>query len=357
MLVYIKTSCIQEILQDISEDDVDSRELIQCELTKEIEELANQHKFYEIIVFTPSLLQNNTNMKRSQYLFDSNRGLTFYIEKEKNFGDLNELLFKELCTKEDHSLALWMVNIKKHSIRMCDVQSFLDKPLSKTCNKDRVHFYVEILSLKNPTMEFQTNKHALIFIKEYDFISGRLIFHTHRYFMLSETVADLQAFIKDHIKYDGDTKNIAIVVEKGAGDQHSCREWEAKHPISKIATKFSDTHSAMVVFEIIDQNRTPKYIQIAFGENSSKPKRESIAQDIENGIHVDVKNDDTDGYYVNQTFSPSSPLSNIVDCISNVQVSIIMYLRTCLKNELYKYILFVFLLPTDRVVAVIAFSC
>lgn len=324
MLAYIKTSCVQEILQDVSEEDVGSRVLIERELTKEIEELANKDKYCEAIVFTQNVLQNITDLKKGQNLFDSNRGLSFHIEKEKKLDDLYELLLTELFAKENYSLALWLVNIKKDSIRMCDTQSYLDEPLNKLCNKDRVHFYVETLPLEHPPLgPFEKNKHALIFIKEYDSMSKRLLFHMHHYFMLNETVADLQAFIKDTISYDGDAESIAIIVEKGIGEQYNCREWEAKHSISKITTKYSDTHAAIVVFEIVDRNDRPKYIRIAFGQKSSKQQDTPSIKEIENGIDVNVKNGDTNEEYLHQPFSPSAQLSDIVRKLSTIQVSVV----------------------------------
>lgn len=323
MLVYIKTSCTQEILQDVSEEDVDTKVLIERELTKEIEELANQYKFYEVIVFTSNVLQNDTNMKSGQNLFDSNRGLRFHIEKEKSLGDLYELLLTELGGTKNHFLTLWLVNIKKDLIRVCDTQSNLDKPLNKMSSKGRIHFYVEILSSEHPSMDpFQKNKHALIFIKEYDSVNKRLIFHTHQYIMLNETVANLQAFIKNAMKYDGDAENIAIIVEKGIGEQHTCREWDAKHPISKIVTKFMDTYLAMVVFEILDKNRRPMYIRFAGAQNPPKQEHAPLIEEIENGIDVTVKNDDTGEEYIQKKFSPCDRLSSIVHSISGIQVSV-----------------------------------
>lgn len=316
MLVYIKTSCVPEILRDVTEADVGNKELIECEITKEIEELANQHRFYEVIVFTSNALQNDKNLKKSKYLFDPNCGHSFFIEKEKDSNDLYKLLLEGFSAK---SLVLWLLNIKKESIRTCDMQSFRDKPLKKLCNKDQVHLYVEPLSFSSEP--FEKSKQALIFIKEYAAVSTRLIFHTHRYFMLKETVADLQAFIKNALGYDGSTANIAIIVEKGSDEQYSCRKCDPKQTISEIATKFQDTHSAMVVFEIIDIGGRSMYIQFTGAKNSSKGGHPSAElKRIENGIDVIVESDVGEGY-VDRQFSPSDLLLDIVESLCAVQVS------------------------------------
>lgn len=318
MLVYIKTSCVQEILQDVSEADVCDMALIERELTKEIEELANQHKFYEVITFTSSMLQNDNKLKKGEYLFDPKRGQSFFIEKEKSLSDLYDLLRNELRTE---SLTLWLLNVKKGVIRMCDMQSLFDKPLNKLCNKDKVHFYAELPSFEDPPKDpFQKNKHTLIFIKEYDPITKRLIFHTHQYFMLSGTVAEIQEFIKYDIRYDGSADDIAIIVEKGIGEQYSCCECDRYQSISKVATKFSDTYSAFVVFEIVNHGRRPKYIQFAGVKNSSKQGQQSVVEEVENGIDVNVKND-TGEEYVQRKYSPSDLLLSVVQYLSTIQVS------------------------------------
>lgn len=321
MLVYIKASSVQEILRDVTEADVCDMAIIECEMTKEVEELANQDRFYEVIVFTTRALQSDMNLKKGKYLFDPKCGLSFFIEKEKDLKDLYDLLLKELHVQ---SLVLWLLNARKKCIRTCDLQSFRDKPLKKLCNKDQVHFYVELASVEDPsTAPFDSGKMAMIFIKEYASLSKRLIFHTHRYFMLKQTVADLQVFIKYETGYDGSPENIAIIVEKGNDEQFSCRDCDPKQLISEIVTKFADTHSAMVVFEVVDINGRSKYLQFAAAVNSSKGGQPSAeVESIENGIQVIVEND-VGEEYVNQQFSPSDQLLNIVECLSSIQVSLV----------------------------------
>lgn len=317
MLVYIKTSCAPEILRDVSEADVGDKALIECEITKELEELANRHRYYEAIVFTSHTLQNAKNLKKGKYLFDPNCGQSFFIEKEKDLNDLYQLLLDAFQVK---SVVLWLLNIRKKSIRSCNLQSFCDKPLKKLCNKDQVHFFVDILPLEDSSMcPIDSNKLALIFIKEYASTSKSLIFHTHRYFMLKETVADLQAFIKNDLGYDISTARIAIIVEKGSDEQYSCRECDPKQSISEICTN----HSAMVVFEIVDYGGRSKFIQCAADKNSPKggsPLAE--AKRIENGIHVSVQNEAGEEY-MDRQFSPSDLLMNIVEKLSAVQVSFV----------------------------------
>lgn len=325
MLVYMKTSIVQQLLREVTEADVGDKTLIEGEITKEIEELANQDRFYEVLVFTSHALQNNINLHRGKYLFDPKCGQPFFIEKEKHLNDLHAVLLEQLRVK---SLVLWLLNVKKKSIRTCDLQSFGDKPLKQLCNKDQVHFYVELSSLEDPstvpfTVPFDSSKMALIFFKEYASMSKRLVFHTVGYFMLKQTVADLQTFIKHYMHYDGSAANIAIIAEKGSDEQCKCRECDPKQSISEIATKFCDTHSAMVVFEFVAIGGRSQYIRNGV-ENSSKGGQASaeVEERIENGIQVSVENDAGEGY-VDRQFSPTDQLLMIVECLSFIQVSFV----------------------------------
>lgn len=322
MLVYIKTSCVQEILRDVTEADVGDKALIECEISKEIEELANQHKFYEVISFTSDALANDSKLKKGKFLFDPKHGQSFFIEKEKNLCDLYNVLVEGLNAQP---LVLWLLNVRKQTIRSCDMESFSEKPLKKLCNKDQVHFFVE----PAPSKPFEKNKQAIIFIKEYVSLSKSLVFHMHHYIMLKATVADLQTVIKDSMVYDGSAANIAIIVEKGCDEQYSCRKCNPRELISEIVTKTQDTHSAMVVFEIVDQivGRS-KYIQITGETNSLKRGQAPAKVDrIENGIDVIVQND-VGEEYVHREFNPSDQLFDIVDYLSQVQVSFV-----CLRYD------------------------
>lgn len=318
VLVYIKTSCIEQILQDISEKDISAKALIECELSKEIEEISNRDKFYEIVVFTPNTLENHVKLKSGRYLFDSRHGLKFYIEKEKTFGDLKKSLIVGLQVDECNSISFWLVNTTRESIYVYDVDLNSAKPIKSACAKDRLHIFVETCQME-PNL--QKNQRALIFIKEYDSKRNQLIFHMYRYFMLDETVGSLRAFIKGDIGYDGDAENIAIMIEKGSGEQYNCRVLEAKHLIGKIASKCNETHSALVVFEIIDKNHNPKYFQFAGAASLSKQKIESDIEKIENRINVVAKKV-TGEEYLRREFLPTDHFSNIIRELSAIHVSV-----------------------------------
>lgn len=325
MLVYIKTSCIPEILKDVSEKDINAKALIENEVTKEIDRISNQGSFFEIIVFTSDTLKEHVNLKSGQWLFDPERALSFSIKKDKSLGDLHDYLVAELKVCNSNSMVLWLLNMKKRSIRWCDMQAHSEKPLKTLCNKDCVHFFVELPSLQvhSPMDPFNKTENAIIFIKEYDSKSKRLIFHMHRYFLLTETVAELQEFIKIYKANDDDTENVAIMVEKGFGDHYSCRKCEANRSIGKIVTK-SETQSAIIVFEKVFGNHEPKYIDIANAESSAKQEKSpAIDTNIGNEIVVIVKEVDNEAEYFVVDFHPFECLSAIVQRISEIKVSII----------------------------------
>lgn len=323
ILVYIRTSCIHEILRDVSVEEITDRSLIEQELTKQVEEFANKHKFYEFTIFTSDALTKNTNLKCGKYLFDSKHGLQIQIEREKSFGDLCCMISTRLGVNEDKTLALWLLNIKKESIRSCDEQSYLNKPLQKLCNKNGGHFYVEILSLKDSAMgSFENNKHALIFIKQYDSKLKQLTFHKHQYILLYATVGDIRTSIENDMNYNRGTQKIEILLEKGSGEEYNCRTCKANESIGQIASKCNGTHSAIIVFEIIDAGYNSEYIRLS--QNPSKPGKTpatEIHQQIENGINVVVKTEDGEEYFSHE-FYPTDQLLTIVRKLSEIMVSV-----------------------------------
>lgn len=323
ILVYIKNSCITNILRDVSVDDIDGRELIDVEMAKEIEELANKHKSYEIYVFTPDRLRENTDLKRGQYLFNPNHALQLCIEKESTLSVLYDLLVAQLDVNEDHTLGIWLLNMKKKSIRSCDAQLHLNKPLQKLLNKDYGHFYVEMIPLAQLT-QFETSRHVLVFIKEYVSNEQPLTFYKHQYFMLTDTLADLRAYIKNELVTSIEsTQKIAIFTENGCDEanDYSCREWHRGESLSKIAKKFNDTYSAMVVFEIVDRGHASTYGQLFDAKNPPKTTKSPADDEIANGIHVVVK-DTTDIQYVDCKFHPTDSLLTVVQKLKGIMVSV-----------------------------------
>lgn len=333
-----KASNMPEILLDIQESEIINKELLDAQLRKEIEMKTKLDRSCKIICFSSDSL--SINEQKQHCVFNFEMGLSFDVDKEKRFCNYYDLLMNELCVAQGNSLKFWLLDAEKESFSFFDEQSKMNTPLNELCTEGHLHFYVEILSSQQLSMDhFQKDKHAFIFIKEYDSMSKRLIFHMHRYFMLDDTVADLQAFIKK----DGDTEDILIVVERGSHN-YTSRQWEGKHAISKITTNFSDTHSAMVVFEIIngDPKRRTKYIRFASSRQRvpsikniqvTENRMDSISTEssyknalfiaalevISHDIFVVVKND-TDDVCLWKEYNRSEPLSSVVHEICDIQV-------------------------------------
>lgn len=321
ILVYVKTSCIHQILRDVPLHEVTEAPLIQQQFTKEIDEWENKHKFYEFIVFTPDTLTKTGNLQRGKYLFDPNHGLQVRIEKERNFGELRDMIAAKLEMHGDYNMVIWLLNLEKKSIRSCDAQLYLNKPLRKLCNKDRAHFFVEVASVKHPAVDFQKNKQALVFIKQYDSKLKRLKFHKQQYFQLTDTVADICTSIENDIGRANKVQNIVIIADEVSGEEYAQHECALNEPISKIALKFSDTYSAIIVFEIVQAGRRSSYIECSKAQRPSKQDNQPEIVKIENGIHVVVQNDAKEEY-MNRDFYPTDQISTIVDKLSEILVGI-----------------------------------
>lgn len=330
MLVYIKNSHLPQILREVSQDAVVSEELIQAELYKEVKQSTDQEQSFEVIVFTPEKLRMHDAYKRGSNLMDPNYGLTFIIEKETKMGELVNTLGEAFSLDNPkQSIALWMLDSVNDTVRPCDTLANFDKTLSSIFKKDRVRFFVEILNMVEEIelCPFDKSKHAIIFIREHDSSNevGKLSFFGHRFFELDQTMQVVQLFIENQIGCDNDGKSIALIMESGSEDEYECELLSGNTKISKIAKKRIDTHSAKIVFELVDENHKPKFITEFDKEakslsNRSNKDTSSASDSVE--VNVTIRCDTNHGNVLfSRNFEIQSVLLQIVQAISEETVS------------------------------------
>lgn len=306
ILTYIKDSEISQILRDVTLDDVVSLDLIQSEMAKERIFLENRH--LEMMIHTSEKLEMNDKIQRGNQLWDKRTGVSFAIEKDQTLNNLLQTLNTAFCLGPNtHKIVLWMVLMEKCAIRMINLDQHLNKNLSMLFKKCSANLFMEILPLEEPNSnQFHQTKHAVIFVKEYNAIKDSLTFVGHQYFKLQQTVQDIRAYIREITQYEGDDEDIAIIGEKGCGDnynQHLLND--PKQLIQKFAVKHVDTFSAIITFEVLGMQRKSKYIS-AFLDHRSSIDRLPIAT---SGSYRDLLN-----RTANQ--KPITPMSDLVNGIT-----------------------------------------
>lgn len=316
ILVYVKNSCIAQVLRDIPMDDVVSVDLIKNEMSKEIAAISFQEKFIEVSVHTSEKLLMNENLKRGEPLIGQHTCLTFAIEKDKSFDDFLQTLAAKFHLSQTQHIVLWMVNQKKCVFRSIDYAQISHKKIGTVVKKNAVNFFMELQPLEEVNANtFDLAKHALIFIKEYNASTDSLTFVAHQYFELQQTVQDVQAFIQEITGYEGDVKDIAIIAEKGCEESYQSTVLDdSMQLVRKFVTKQTETFSAMITFEIMDSSRKPKYesAPVSYSRSMSRSTSTSSGKsdDVptktgpmkrglkpastlsERGIHITVKFDD-----------------------------------------------------------------
>lgn len=282
MLVYIKDSCILQILDDVTMDDVVGSELIEAKNVENAEmkkEISTEKNNVELIVLTPETLRLNDKLKHGEKLMDPRCGRKFFIGKEKKFQHLLKLLCDAFDVDDvQEEIALWSLNMNKNCIRWVDLQPLLKKKLSDFFKNDRYYIFVEIVPVESSSSSFKKLQQALIFIKQYDASTGSSIFFDHHYFKLDQTVQDMRRHIRKIMKYDGDDKNIAIILDHGNDDQHTHCLLDTNKEIGKIATKSYDTFSATVTFEVLDRHTKPKYLSAFVCDRPTLSKRRKLSK-------------------------------------------------------------------------------
>lgn len=263
ILVYIKDSCTPNILRDIGLEDVVSKDLIEAQMKKQKLEAEFKKKHVEVIVHTAEKLQMNGQLERGKPMMEPRNGFKFAIAKNRNFGDLLQMLKTVFGLSDVQKIALWLIAPKKpYLTRSIDVEELLDKRVSDEVKKNSLNLFVEIRPFEEPNANiFDVQKHVMVFIKEYHSSQKSLSFFGHRYFELEQTVDDLRAFIREAINYEGKDEDIAIIAEKGGKEDYR-QDFlvDSNETIKNFATKSEDTFSTNVTFEILDSNRKPKYL-------------------------------------------------------------------------------------------------
>ncbi|XP_055326657.1 ubiquitin carboxyl-terminal hydrolase 7-like [Sitodiplosis mosellana] len=323
ILVYIKKSCIPNILRDIILDDVISLDLIKAEMSKQKMDTLFKEKYIEVTVHTAEKLQMSDNLKCGKLLMEQRFGMTFTIAKNKSFGDLL-LLLRSGFGLSDTKIGLWFITSKKYCIRSFDIQARLNQIISSVVKKNSLNLFMELLSFEEPNANiFDMQKHALIFIKEYDPSTESLTFVGHRYFELEQTVDDLRAFIRETIYYEGNDEDMAIIVETGFDENYRQNVLvDPKQLIQKFATKNVDTFSAFVTIEVLNSNRKPKYLS-AFSNLQSPVDlspvnqiRKQIVTDLDNGIIITVNHGECELF--SEEFDIRTNLDGIIEHICNI---------------------------------------
>lgn len=326
MLVYIKDSCSSRVLREVSLDDVISKEMIEDEMRKTAEEQLKQDQCYEIVVFTQDTLEMCSAFERGKSLFNRKCAVkdSFYIEKNRKFGDLIQLFVDSLGLPCQKSFRVWMINVNKNLSRLCDIQTYSDELLKTLFKKNIGHFFIELTSEEDTMLfPFEKNKHALIFIKQYDPVNNKLSYFGHHFFKLSQRAQDIRTYIRDSIQFDGRAERIELVFESGVDEDYSHSLLQSKDVISKFAIKNIDTFSATLVFEIVENDcKITKYLRFA---NASSEERTSQRIRSENAISVTIKqNTSTGEELLTQDFQPDFKLSELVEQLSIVYVSSIL---------------------------------
>lgn len=329
MLIYIKSSCLPEILREVNLNEVVSERLIETEIRKELKELADKEHSFEVSIFASEKLQMHDAYKRGKSLMDPSHALTFNVEKDKNLSEFLVMLGTAFRLEKPHkSIVLWMLSSNKDQIRTCDFDANSDKPLNSLFKKDHVNFYVDILPVEtNVLIPFDKSKQAIIFIREHDLsiAIGKLSFIGHRYFEIDESVHDIQLYIQKVIGSDVAMEDIAIIAESDCDDQYSCKQYDDSTKISKIVSKHGNTYSARIVFEVLtDGNHHAKYISEFVDEKSPvlnrsvKPSSSSCAPLM---VNVTIKQN-AKTVLMSQVFGIDTVLFQIAQAISEKTVSI-----------------------------------
>lgn len=322
MLVYVKDSSIQEILRDVSDEDVISKDLVVAEMTKEIEELARQDQYMEVTVFTPETLAMYEKYERGKPFFDSKYAMKapFVIEKDKNLGDLVKLFVNSFRVSDEATIGVWYIDIKRETIRYIDEQIQMAETMRTLFRAKKPAFLVEMLSLEeSPFNRFDKTEHAMLFFKQYDSTDKTLTYLSQRYFLLSDRIENIREYIRDLIGFSGEDEEIAVLCETGS-DTKYYHSWihRDKQIIKEFIKKNGDTHTATIVFEIVnDPKKAPRYASCTFVPNAKLPPSK------ENTIQITITQDTNTGEeLLSQPFPAENKLADVIERLNELYVSI-----------------------------------
>lgn len=317
MLAYVKQSSIEDILREISLDEIVGADLIDVELCKELDEQINYDEYFELIVYTSEQFQICDQFKRADGFFNPKYAIpnSFFIQRDKSFVDLYELFNSAFGVSDGKSIYLWSVHVSKDSCRYVG-ECYKNQALRTIFYKDVIHFFVELPSL-NP---FKSNCQVLVFIKEFDTTYNKLLYLNHRYFMYSQRIEDIRKYIWKSIKYDGKIEEIAIMYERGIGDYYTQGLLQPSDQIIRAANQHNRSFNLFVVFEIREINQKPKYLRLF---NHLNYKKQITPPKPENVINVTIKHDSSKGdELLSQNFQANLKISEIIDKLGDIFVSI-----------------------------------
>lgn len=351
MLIYIKNSCLPEILREVTWNEVVPKCLIETEIRKELKQLADKEHSFEVSIFTSEKLRMHDAYKRGKSLMDPSHALTFNVEKDKNLSEFLVMLGTAFRLENPHdSIVLWMLSSNKDTIRTCDFDANSDKPLNSLFRKDHVNFFVDILPVGTKALSpFDKSKQVIIFIREHDLSIeiGKLSFIGHQYFEIDESIHDIKLYIQEVIGPDVDTKDIAIIAESKFDNQYSCKQYDDSTKIINIASKHGNTYSARIVFEVLtDGNHHAKYIS-EFVDEKNPIQNCSIKQSSSSCaplmVNVTIKHN-AKNVLMSQAFEIYTVLFQIAQAISEKIVSIESFFW---KNSQTSFLITIFTFDFD----------
>ncbi|XP_023245457.1 ubiquitin carboxyl-terminal hydrolase 7 [Copidosoma floridanum] len=217
MLVYIRNSQLENVLQDVREEDIPQELVDRLQEEKRLEQIKRKERNEAYLFMTVNvLLENSFDGHQGNDLYDQEKALyrTFRVRKQASLLEFLELLSESLKYSIEQ-IRIWPFSMRSNQTcrpTLIEPESDLQKPISDCAESGNPWtVFVELISPDLGVMllpSFDKDTDVLLFFKLYDPKKKRIHYCGHHYMPVTSKVQELIPVLNDRAGYRPNTNLI-----------------------------------------------------------------------------------------------------------------------------------------------------